>query len=161
MRHFLKVESLGLDSSRTEMLREIFELHAQVHDQALALVGPVDTTTELTMQQFRVLAFVVMDPGLTGHELGERLGVSPPTASGLVDRLVEKGLLERVEDSADRRIRRLHITNDGVALTRQMDSLLSRAMIEVIKILTPDELVLLRDGAQAMLDAMHRLAPDN
>lgn len=161
MRHFLKVESLGLDGPRTELLREIFDLHAQVHDEALALVGPVDTTTELTMQQFRVLAFVVMDPGLTGHELGERLGVSPPTASGLVDRLVEKGLLERVEDSTDRRIRRLHITDDGVTLTRQMDSLVSRAMIEVIKNLTREDLVLLRDGARAMLDAMHRTGSDH
>lgn len=160
MHRFLKVESLGLDNSRTEMLREIFDLHAKVHDQALALVGPVPTPKELTMQQSRVLAFVVKDPGLTGHELGERLGVSPPTASGLVDRLVEKGLLERVEDSADRRIRRLYITDEGMVLTRQMDSLVSRAMIEVIKNLTPGDLVLLRDGAQAMLNAMHRTAAD-
>lgn len=160
MHRFLNVESLGLDGDRTQMLREIFDLHARVHDEALALVGPVPTSTELTMQQYRVLGFVVKDPGLTGHELGERLGVSPPTASGLVDRLVEKGLLERVEDSADRRIRRLHITDEGMVLTRQLDSLLARAMIEVIKNMTPDDLALMRDSAQAMLDAMHRTAQE-
>lgn len=160
MHRLLDVDSLGLDPARAQMLREVFELHDQVHDQALALVGPVPASTDLTMQQFRVLGFVVKDPGLTGHELGERLGVSAPTASGLVERLVEKGLLKRVDDSTDRRIRRLHITEAGMALTRQVDSLIARAMIEVIKNMTPEDLVLMRDSAQAMLGAMHRTAQD-
>lgn len=160
MHRLLDVESLGLDDTRAEMLREIFELHTRVHDQALAIVGPVPASTDLTMQQLRVLGFVVKDPGLTGHELGQRLGVSAPTASGLVDRLVEKGLLERVDDSTDRRIRRLHITAAGMALTRQVDSLLERAMMEVIKNMTVADLVLMRDSAEAMLGAMRRTAQD-
>lgn len=112
------------------------------------------------MQQFRVLGFVVKDPGMTGHELGESLGVSAPTASGLVDRLVEKGLLERVDDATDRRIRRLHITEEGMALTRQLDSLLQRAMVEVIKNMTVEDLEIMRASARAMLSAMERTLQD-
>lgn len=141
-------------------MREIFELHSHVHDQALAVAGPMPMPAELTMQQFRVLGFVVKDPGMTGHELGECLGVSAPTASGLVDRLVEKGLLERVDDAADRRIRRLHITDSGMALTRQLDSLLQRAMVEVIKNMTVEDLQIMRASALAMLSAMERTLQD-
>lgn len=160
MHRLLDVESLGLDPSRAALLREIFDLHGQVHDRALAIAGPMPMPAELTMQQFRVLGFVVKDPGMTGHELGEKLGVSAPTASGLVDRLVEKGLLERVDDTADRRIRRLHITEEGMALTRQLDSLLQRAMIEVIKNMTVEDLEIQRAGANAMLSAMERTLRD-
>lgn len=160
MHRLLDVGSLGLDPSRASLLREIFALHSQVHDQALAIAGPIPMPTELTMQQLRVLGFVVKEPGMTGHELGESLGVSAPTASGLVDRLVEKGLLKRVDDSADRRIRRLHITEEGMALTRQVDSLLQRAMVEVIKNMTVEDLEIMRASAQAMLSAMARTLAD-
>ncbi|HML50459.1 MAG TPA: MarR family transcriptional regulator [Propionicimonas sp.] len=160
MHRLLDVESLGLDPSRAALLREIFELHSQVHDQALAIAGPMPMPAELTMQQFRVLGFIVKDPGMTGHELGVSLGVSAPTASGLVDRLVEKGLLERADDATDRRIRRLHITEEGMALTRQLDSLLQRAMIEVIKNTTVEDLEIMRASAVAMLSAMERTLRD-
>jgi len=47
------------------------------------------------------------------HDLAERLGVSPPTASRAVDALVEHGLLERAPDPADRRAVRISLTEQG------------------------------------------------
>jgi len=152
----LDFEALGLDPARVEVLKEIVALHIQVHDQALSIAGPMPNPSDLTMQQLRVLGFVAKDPGLAGHELGERLGVSAPTASGLVDRLVEKGLLSRSDDPDDRRVRRLNVTTDGLDLIRRMDSLVERAMIKVIKMMTLPELEILRRSSQVMLEAMER-----
>lgn len=156
MHRMTDIDALGLDPERAELLRETFALHAKVHDEAMSIAGPLPTPSDLTMQQVRVLGFIAKDPGMAGHELGERLQVSAPTASGLVDRLVEKGLVSRTDDPDDRRVRRLHVTPDGMAITRQLDSLLQRAMLTVIQNLTAEDLVLLRDGAQVMLDAMAR-----
>jgi 4'-phosphopantetheinyl transferase len=156
MHHQLDLEALGLDPERTTLLQQIFALHGQVHDQALAIAGPMPNPSDLTMQQLRVLGFVAKDPGLAGHELGTRLAVSAPTASGLVDRLVEKGLLSRGDDPDDRRVRRLYVTDAGLALIRQMDSLLQRAMVKVIRMMTIPELELMRASSQVMLDAMAR-----
>lgn len=44
------------------------------------------------------------------------------TASGIVDRLVAKGLLARVEDAGDRRVRRIELTADGNHLLSSIDS---------------------------------------
>lgn len=163
MHRMANIDALGLDPERTELLREVFALHSRVHDEAMAIAGPLPNPADLTMQQARVLGFIAKDPGMAGHELGERLQVSAPTASGLVDRLVEKGLVSRTDDPEDRRVRRLHVTPEGMALTRQMDSLLQRAMLTVIQSLTAEDLVVLRDGAEVMLKAMARTraaAPD-
>ena len=111
---------------------------------------------DLTMQQVRVLGHIVKDPGIAGHELGERLSVSAPTASGLIDRLVEKGLISRVDDPDDRRVRRLHPTELGIDVIRQMDSMFGRALGVVIQRLSLEDLQLLVRGAQAMLDALER-----
>lgn len=156
MHRQMDFEALGLDPARVELLKEIFALQIQVHDQALSIAGPMPNPSDLTMQQLRVLGFVAKDPGLAGHELGDRLGVSAPTASGLVDRLVEKGWLARTDDPDDRRVRRLHVTSDGLDLIRRTDSLLERAMVKVIKMMTIAELEIMRRSSQVMLEAMER-----
>ena len=119
---------LELGDERDAALAELARLQGQMHDRAVAMVGPMPLPPDLTMQQVRVLGCVVKEPGLSGHDLGVRIGVSAPTASGLVDRLVEKGLISRTDDPDDRRVRRIHPTEDGLAVIREMDSLFSRAM---------------------------------
>lgn len=148
--------SLGIGEERTALVKEILALNVRVHDQALSIAGPMPNPSELTMQQLRVLGFVAKDPGLAGHELGDRLEVSAPTASGLIERLVEKGLLARSDDCDDRRVRRLHLTQEGYDLIRRMDSLLERAMVKVIRTMTLAELGIICRSSQVMLDAMER-----
>ena len=138
------------------MVRDLIELNSRVHDRAMGLVGPMPLPPDLTMQQVRVLGHVTKDPGIAGHELGERLGVSAPTASGLIDRLVEKGLIARVDDLDDRRVRRLHPTELGLDVIRQMDSMFGRALDVVVKHLSLEDLELLRQSSLAMLGALER-----
>ncbi len=45
--------------------------------------------------------------GISLKELAETLNVTPPSCSAMVDRLVDKGLLERIQDKDDRR--KIHI----------------------------------------------------
>jgi DNA-binding MarR family transcriptional regulator len=148
---------LDLDAERAAVVQELFELNSRVHDRAVGLVGPMPLPPDLTMQQVRVLSHITKDPGITGHELGDRLGVSAPTASGLIDRLVEKGLVTRADDTEDRRVRRLHATELGLDVIRQMDSMFGRALGVVIQRLSLEELQLLLRGSQAMLGALERV----
>lgn len=146
----------GLDEERARLARELFELNAKVHDRAMGLVGPMPTPPDLTMQQLRVLGHIAKSPGITGNELGGLLGVSAPTASGLIERLVEKGLIARADDAEDRRVRRLHPTEAGLDVIRDMDSMFGRALGVVLRLLSADDLALLVEGARAMLDALGR-----
>lgn len=150
------IPSLELDPERAALVQELFEINSKVHDQAVGLVGPMPVPPDLTMQQVRVLGHIAKDPGIAGHEIGERLGVSAPTASGLIDRLAEKGLITRVDDPDDRRVRRLHATELGLDVIRQMDSMFGRALGVAIQLLSLEELELLRRGSLAMLGALER-----
>ena len=151
---------LGLDPERAALADELFAVNLRVHDRAMGLVGPMPTPPDLTMQQVRVLGHVAAQPGIAGHELGRRLGVSAPTASGLIERLVEKGLIARVDDADDRRVRRLHPTDAGLDVMRDMDSMFGRALGVVLKSLSVEDLDLLLRGAHAMLAALERQQAD-
>jgi len=67
----------------------------------------------VTMSQAKVLYLVQAQPILGMSELSARLGVSLSTVSGVVDRLVDQGLLNRHDDPADRRQVILRITDAG------------------------------------------------
>ena len=55
------------------------------------------------------------DGGLRLGELGRRLGIAPSTLSRNLDRLVERGLVDRGPDPADRRAQRAELTAMGRA----------------------------------------------
>jgi DNA-binding MarR family transcriptional regulator len=73
----------------------------------------------LSLTQISVLFHLRYGNRCGVSEIGERLGVSNAAASQLVDRLEHMGLLERLEDPDDRRLRHLSLTPKGTALVAE------------------------------------------
>jgi DNA-binding MarR family transcriptional regulator len=109
---------------------------------------------DLTVQQLRVLAVIGGSPGISGHALGQALGVSDPTASGLVERLAERALISRREDPADRRVRRLCLTTTGAEVLADVDSVSRRVMELLLPRLAMSDLRQLNRLYAVMLDAL-------
>ena len=70
----------------------------------------------LSVPQFRCLNFIDRQPGCSLGELAAFLGVTMPTASAMVDRLVRAGHLHTGSAADDRRRVQLQISDDGKAL---------------------------------------------
>ena len=75
----------------------------------------------LTTAQLRVLFLVRNDPGVTAGALASRLSVTPPTISGIVNRLVKLSLIRREDDESDRRLVRNHLTEQGEAACSRLE----------------------------------------
>lgn len=73
----------------------------------------------LSIPQFDFISTLSEREGATQQELAERLYVTKGNVSGLVDRLVEAGLVERRSISGDRRSHALYLTQKGRDLARQ------------------------------------------
>ena len=77
---------------------------------------------------------------LSQLELGRHLRVKPSTVNGIVDRMVERGLVERSADASDARRRRVALTQGGLMqLERCRQELLDTERL-VEKSLSPGEL---------------------
>ena len=76
----------------------------------------------VTPTQFAVLNVLWERDGQSGAELGERLVVDSATITGVVDRLVAAGLLERRAHGEDRRVHSLFLTGQGQALQAPLDA---------------------------------------
>lgn len=76
--------------------------------------GALRERFETTLPRFDVLAQLERAPdGMTMGELSTRLMVSNGNITGLVDRLVEEGLLRRQPSPTDRRSSRVSVTPEG------------------------------------------------
>ena len=51
--------------------------------------------------------------GLRQVELAEAMGIEGPTLVRVLDHLVKAGLVERIDDTVDRRAKRIHLTPKG------------------------------------------------
>ncbi|AWN44182.1 MarR family winged helix-turn-helix transcriptional regulator [Methylobacterium durans] len=81
-----------------------------------AAVGAELREIGLSIPQFDVLSTLTEREGLTQQELAARLYVTKGNVSGLIDRLVEAGLVERRAIPGDRRSHALHLTPAGTTL---------------------------------------------
>jgi DNA-binding MarR family transcriptional regulator len=70
---------------------------------------------EMTVPQYRTLAFVHRNEGASLSEVGDYIGLTLPTMSELVDGLVIRGLISRRTDREDRRRMTLALTEAGRA----------------------------------------------
>ena len=144
--------------ARSRLIGEILDLNRRAHTLAFDIVGPSMMPGELTMRQLRVLNVVAREPGLATNELSQRLGVSAPTASGIVERLTDKGLVERTDDPSDRRVHRLNLTDAGAELIRNVDTMLERLIDTVLPLVSMEDLEAMRRASEILLDVLIRAA---
>ncbi len=72
------------------------------------------TRFDSTLARFDLMAQLAREPnGLKMRELSRRLMVTGGNVTGLTDKLVEEGLVERRDDPRDRRAYFVHLTDNG------------------------------------------------
>ena len=84
----------------------------------LAEVG--EAGFDLTPVQYAALATIKANPGLDQVTLAGLIAFDRTTITGVVDRLVQKGLVERRASRRDRRARELEITDEGRRTLRRI-----------------------------------------
>lgn len=145
------------DDPRAQLLAEFADAHAALDDAFLtSRLRPLLETT-LTVQQLRALGLVATGGATTTHQLAEALQVSAATVSGIVDRLVGAGMVERHADPADGRVRVLAPTDAGTQTLRLLLTSPMDAELEVLGALDVDDLRALVRGMRALAEAARQL----
>lgn len=146
--------------AREGLVGRIGAAEASLHAIAMRWLDPMPMPTELTLRQVQVLVLVRAHPGLTGQELADLLGVSTPTTSGLIDRIVTRGWLDRQPDPADRRRMLLRITAGGEQVLAALEEPAMQAKSQVLSGLSTDELTDLARLMERMRDVAAQIEAD-
>ncbi|MEQ8708491.1 MAG: MarR family transcriptional regulator [Rhodospirillales bacterium] len=111
----------------------------RVHQRATSIFLDVMSETGLTPTQFAALAKLHDEGALSQNHLGRLTAMDPATTQGVIRRLVERGLIQRAADEADRRRAVLRLTKAGEELTQRAVSLGFDVTNRVLEPLSPRE----------------------
>ena len=109
-----------MTDSRSRQITTVMEAYEQVSHALRGQTVSDWVELELTMAQLKTLFTLEYRGPATIGQTAARLGISLPTASHLVDKLVQGGFVERTEDPADRRRTLAAVTDKGSTLTRRL-----------------------------------------
>lgn len=95
---------------------------------------------DLTIPQIRTLRYIQRHPDSSLLQLSEHLGLTPPSASKLVDGLVNNDLVNREESRQDRRKLTLQLTPSGEEIVNTARAQAQQNLVEKLGMFSDDEL---------------------
>jgi len=118
--------------------RKIHEWVFQLENRYLSKTGVGQALGEFSFAQMRALKFVKAKGQVSITELAELLNVSAPSASTMVERLVEKGVLIRKPDPDDRRRVIVTVSPDVAAVSEQIEKDIFGSFVDLVEKLGPE-----------------------
>jgi DNA-binding MarR family transcriptional regulator len=107
----------------------------------------------LTVPQLKSLFYISRHGRVNLTGLASGIRVTPANVTGIVDRLVEQGLLTRTPDADDRRVSWLTVTGKGKTLTNDLREGRAQEMRRILDKLTEEELSTVARGFELVARA--------
>lgn len=114
--------------------------------------------SDLTPVQYAALVTLVENPGIDQATLAGLIAYDRTTIGGVVDRLVQKGLVLREVSDRDRRARTLTPSKDGLDTVRRLEPAVLRAQQVMMRGLSPAEAEMLIALLRKALEAANELS---
>lgn len=112
---------------------------------------------KMSRHQMGILFSIKKENGKPMKHYCEKLMISKPNLSTVVNKLIEEDLLERKTDKKDRRIINLYITDAGEKLlTTQMD-IVKKDMLNKLEVLSDDDIEKLIKNFEEMKSIFSKL----
>lgn len=111
----------------------IFSIQSGLHDGRASCGGE-----ELSMAQVQMLMTLQSCGESTISHLAEQLKVSPPSASCMVDRLEDKGLLHRERSTEDRRKVVVRLSEKAAVQTERMEGAVLATFLDLVEKVGPE-----------------------
>ena len=117
--------------------------------------------SDLSVPQFRALAFLRRHPGASLSSVAEHVGLTLPSTSKMIDRLVTRCLVARADCPDDRRRVTLTLTPAGASVVEQAAQATQARLAEMLAALSSEERATLVEAMRILqrvfgLEAVHR-----
>ena len=138
---------------KSALIKEVLELQQQVDMRIKHFAPEPWIDLALTIAQLKSLFFIAAKGKTNFKTLAEALGVTPPNITGIIDRLVEQGLVSRTENPEDRRIMLLQLTDKGQKLENKLREHKLHHLTQILDRLEMRDLGSLAQGLAALVKA--------
>jgi DNA-binding MarR family transcriptional regulator len=110
--------------------------------------------TELSLLQAYALAYLYFKGPIKISELCEHMMVSPGAASQMVDRLEKLGMVSRIADPTDRRIRKVQVLTKGEKFVEENFAFSQSWLRQIPASISAEEQTLVADALSLLLQTL-------
>ena len=150
MTNGLSAPAVNLTDSVDELVELLRETVVRLQPSSQE-ISAAWSTTQITMQQLRVMTILYHEGPTRVSDLARRLDVSTPTITGILDRLVRQRLSYRMSDPRDRRVVLNNLTQDGRDLVERLMPAHGDNAERALVRLSLEERASLRESLRALL----------
>jgi DNA-binding MarR family transcriptional regulator len=109
-----------MTSDRGELVQQILKLSEDIYNSIPLNIPSEWLESDLSVAQLRILLVLQSQGPSRMSSIASVIGVALPTATGVVDNLVKKGLVIRENDSEDRRVVICNLSPQGQELINKL-----------------------------------------
>jgi len=141
------------EPQKEELIENILQLTDRTFRELFPMLPREWLHLDLTMSQLKVVLLLFMSGPSRMSDIASALGVSLATATGVVDRLVERDIVLRGADPEDRRVVLCRLSNKGEKLISGLWQLSRDRAGQLMKGMAPPQLLLITEALEALLKA--------
>jgi DNA-binding MarR family transcriptional regulator len=134
-----------IDQDALTSARYIFTTGRMIHDRVMRIstgacmsIGKDDRFGGLSAPQMNMIMMIRVRQTVSVTELATLLGVSPPSVSTMVDRLVERGLLTRTPSDQDRRKVVIRVSPEALKDITQVEEMILSSFVDLVEAVGPE-----------------------
>ena len=124
---------------------------------SMAAIQQFRRQNELSTTQINALYYLLASPQASINSVANHFGFTKAAASQTIDRLVERGLVNRQVDPADRRGKRLCLTEMGKEKVAQASQARRAWLHTLIDAFTPEQQANLQPAFRLLLEGMNKV----
>ncbi len=153
-------DTSGSAPSREAALREISDGIAALASRQRCAIARRVHHSGISLGHLQILWILQEHGSLPVSRLADWLGIGVPNATGLLDRMEQRDLVERVRDAQDRRVVLARMTDLGRAAVTEHDGWRAELVEQLLEPLAMDQVLAVAAGVRrARLEAAEALAP--
>jgi len=117
----------------------------------------VSKTGDFTIAQYRVLSLLSHFGKMTVNDLKNHLNIAQSSASGIVDRLEQIGLLKRSTSITDKRVTQLELTGKAKKILLQNVESMDNVYKKILESLNEDDQNEMINSFEKLLQLIHKI----
>ncbi|WP_250813828.1 MarR family winged helix-turn-helix transcriptional regulator [Clostridium swellfunianum] len=135
---------------------KIIQLMKKVTNAIKQRMGNHFKEMNLTGPQGMLMGTLAHNGEMKVSELSDKLGLSNSTVSGILDRLENQGLVERVRSKEDRRVVYVKVTDEFIKHSQKHFDEINNIIEQMMNKATPEELDIIFKGMDTLQKVMDR-----
>jgi DNA-binding MarR family transcriptional regulator len=144
---------LGGNGTNDELIDSTLELSERAFRELFPILPKEWLSLDLSTPQLKVVLLLLVNGPSRMSVISSALGVSLATGTGVVDRLVERGIVIRQGDPEDRRVVLCRLSTKGEKMLVNLWKLAREHAEMMFQSLSVDKIMAVRAGLEALLEA--------